>query len=101
MQRKEQDLNYFFGEPVYQGRSRKSSNEFKKDSGREHAVFKVKKSGLTYESKFNDSYFLIKGIKGNIEFYPGTGVFSCKDTGYRGKGVDNLIKYAKSGSTSF
>lgn len=101
MQRKEQNVNYFFGEPVYEGRNRRISRETTKDSGRDYAVAKIKKSGLTYESKFNDSYFIIKGIKGMVEFYPGTGVFNCKDTGYRGRGVDNLIKYAKNGSISF
>ena len=101
MQRKEQNVNYFFGEPVYEGRNRKNFKEPSKDSGRDYAVSKIKKSGLIYESKFNDSYFIIKGIKGNVEFYPGTGVFSCKNTGYRGKGVYNLIKYAKNGSISF
>jgi hypothetical protein len=49
----------------------------------------------------NDSFFIINGIKGKVEFYPGTGVFICKSTGYRGKGADNMIKYAKTGQTSF
>jgi hypothetical protein len=86
----------FFGQ-TYQ-RNNKSTI---KDSARDFAISKVKKSGLQYESKFNDSFFIINGIKGKVEFYPGTGVFICKSTGYRGKGADNMIKYAKTGQTSF
>jgi len=99
MQNKKEKVDYFFGEPVYTDRG---NNKLAfKDSGRDYAISKVKKSGMIYESKFNDSLFIINGIKGKVEFYPGTGVFVCKSTGYRGKGADNMIKYAKTGQTSF
>jgi hypothetical protein len=101
MQRKEQNVGYFFGEPVYEGINKRKPQEFSKDAGRDFAVSKIKKSGLIYESKFNDSFFIIKGIKGTTEFYPGTGFFTCKSTEYRGKGVDTLIKYAKIGLINF
>lgn len=97
MERESDRVGYFFGEPVYNNKKR----DITKDSGRDFAINKVKKSGLVYESKFNDSLFIINGIKGKVEFYPGTGVFVCKATGYRGKGAENLIRYAKSGSISF
>lgn len=100
MHNKKERVDYFFGEPVYKDRGKINRESFK-DSTRDYAVSKVKKSGLLYESKFNDSFFVINGIKGKVEFYPGTGVFVCKSTGYRGKGADNMIKYAKNGLTSF
>ncbi len=100
MHSKKEKVDYFFGQPIITGRGDSNKATFK-DSGREYAVSKVKKSGLLYESKFNDSLFIINGIKGKVEFYPGTGVFVCKSTGYRGKGADNMIKYAKTGQTSF
>lgn len=99
MHNKSEQVGYFFGEPVYS--SKKRNDNINKDSGRDFAINKVKKSGLLFESKFNDSLFIISGIKGKVEFYPGTGVFVCKATGYRGKGAENLIRYAKSGSISF
>lgn len=67
----------------------------------EFAVEKLQRSNLIFESKFNNSYIIVKGLKGNIDFYPGTGAFSCKSTGARGKGIESLIKYAKSGIISF
>lgn len=67
----------------------------------EFAVEKLQRSNLTFESKFNNSYIIVKGLRGNIDFYPGTGAFSCKSTGARGKGIESLIKYAKSGIVSF
>lgn len=67
----------------------------------EFAVEKLQRSNLTFESKFNNSYIIVKGLRGDVEFYPGTGAFSCKSTGTRGRGIESLIKYAKSGNPSF
>ena len=67
----------------------------------EFAVEKLQRSNLMFESKFNNSYIIVKGLRGNIDFYPGTGAFSCKSTGTRGRGIESLIKYAKSGNPSF
>ena len=79
----------------------KRRDSSKKLSINDFAVEKLQWSNLTFESKFNNSYIIVKGLRGNIDFYPGTGAFSCKSTRARGKGIESLIKYAKSGIISF
>lgn len=80
----------FFGETFeFRKKDEKTFNEY--------AVQQLKKSHIPFESKFNNSYLIVEGLRGQIDFYPGTGAFSCKKTGARGKGIESLIRYAKTG----
>lgn len=74
----------------------------KKDQNfNDYAVHQLKKEHIEFEAKFNNSYIIVQGIKGQIDFYPGTGAFACKKTGARGKGIESLIRYAKTGIPQF
>lgn len=89
--------NDFYGRDF----NRRKRNSTQKLPIHDFVIEKLKRSNIKFESKFNNSYIIVTGLKGNIDFYPGTGAFSCKSTGARGKGIESLIKYAKSGSISF
>lgn len=93
MDNNEKNTHRFFGQDI--------PNRQKKQPIHEFVVHKLNKSNLQFESKFNNSYIIVKGLKGSIDFYPGTGAFTCKSTGARGRGIENLIKYAKNGTIPF
>ena len=89
--------NEFYGRDF----NRRKRNSTPKLPIQEFAIEKLKRSNLQFEAKFNNSYIIVTGLRGKIDFYPGTGAFACKSTGARGKGIESLIKYAKSGNVSF
>jgi hypothetical protein len=84
----------FFGKTI-------DLNKKKFQNFNDYAVSQLKKENIKFESKFNNSYLIVQGLRGSIDFYPGTGAFSCKATGSRGKGIENLIRYAKTGVPPF
>lgn len=72
-----------------------------KKSFNDYAIIELQKTNIKYESLFNNSYIIIQGLRGGIDFYPGTGAFHCKSTGICGRGIKNAIMYAKSGVPPF
>jgi hypothetical protein len=78
---------------LYKGKKFRSFNDY--------AIIQLRNSNLKFESRYNNSLIIIQGLRGSIEFYPGTGAFTCKSTGSRGRGIENVILYAKTGRPPF
>lgn len=64
-------------------------------SNRERAAERLKGLCIDFQSKNYGAHLIVDGLKGPIDFWPGTGRWKERATGEYGRGVKGVIKRAK------
>lgn len=70
----------------------KKESQERRASNRTRSTAMLQEKGIPFEKK-NNGYHLIVGVKPElIDFWPGTGKWTCRSTGRAGRGVFDLIR---------
>lgn len=67
-------------------------NRMKKQANKKFSTELIIKEGIEFESRDNGLHLVIRTRKGNINFFPSTGLFNGA---LKGRGVYNLLKELK------
>lgn len=67
----------------------------KKQRNREFSTNLLKEKGIPFESFKNGDHLHVKFNGYNVDFWPSTGLFIDRDSDYKARGVNTLLKYLK------
>lgn len=75
----------------------KEASKQKRSENRNNAPILLEKEGIPFVSKNAGAHLIISaGESSNIiDFWPGTGKWIVRSSGYPGRGIFNMIKYLK------
>jgi hypothetical protein len=70
---------------------REQKNE-KKRNNREYSTQLLIDNGVAFEEKNGGAHLIVESKSGKIDFWPSTGLYMCRESGRKGRGVRNLLK---------
>lgn len=64
----------------------------KRASNRESSANLLREAGIEFTAMNNGAHLFVRGRSGEADFWPGTGLWTMRETGRRGRGVWRLMK---------